>query len=471
MRVLYLTVGRGAAYFGSCLHDNALVTELRRRGIKVDFHSVFQPLASDEPRATKRRVFLSGLSLFLQSQAPPFRYTPYVLDRLLDNRLVLDLLRARLEAHDPARWAHAEPGSATVQLAGNVLVSALRGAEGEVAKEVRRLVDAFRRRPPTVVLLSHGFLLGLAEPLKRRFGCPVVVALQDELSLMAPLEKHDSFEALELMRAHLAHVDLIVARRQSMVKRLNDWFALPADRVRVVLPSINVRGWAPPVRPDNAVFTVGYCGRIAPEKGVHLLCDAYIRLRADGQLPASRFMLAGSLSSAHGTYLDVMRQRMANLGLSSEFSYVGELDRSAKFDFLSRLDVFSMPAASEDELGLPVLEAMSAGVPVVQPRRGVFPELVTRAGGGIVVSPSDEEALAAGLVTIYRDPVLGRELGRRGAAGVRAHFSIEREADEIMRVADSLINGRTVPQEADTGHATDPAATPVPTDTRPSRAA
>lgn len=461
MRVLFLTIGRGAAYCGSCVHDNAVAAELRRRGATVHFHSVFTRLASDEPRVARRRVFFSGVSLLLQSQAPPFRWTPKAFDRLWDNRFTMDLCARRFSELEPSSWAHLAQGSARLDLVGSVLVSALRGRDGEMVKEVQRLLEAFRRHKPDVVVLAHGFLLGLAGPLKERFGCPIIVAMQDELTLISSLDKQYSFEALELMRAHLAHVDVVMARRQSMVKRLTEWFALPASRMQVVLPSLNVRGFAPPARPRNSVFTVGYFGRIAPEKGVHLLCDSYVRLRERGQLPASRFELGGVLVPNHVSYLEVMRQRMHNAGLQGEFAYRGSLDRAAKFEFLSTLDVFSMPAVSEDELGLPVLEAMAVGVPVVQPRRGVFPELVERTGGGIVVSPADEDALSEGLMTFYRDPVLARDLGRRGAAGIRAHFSIEREGDELMRLIGSVCGLPAVEPMAESLR---PAASAAPSD-------
>jgi glycosyltransferase involved in cell wall biosynthesis len=458
MRVLYLSIGRGAAYYGSCVHDNAVAAELRRRGATVDFHSVFTRLVSDEPRVARRRVFFSGVSLLLQSQAPPFRWVHKAFDRLWDNRFTMDVCARRFSELEPSKWAHMEPGSTRLDLVGSVLVSALRGRDGEMVKEVHRLLEAFRRHKPDVVVLSHGFLLGLAGPLKERFGCPIIVALQDELTLLSALDKQYSFEALELMRGHLAHADVVVARRQGMTKRLTEWFALPASRMHVVLPSINVRGFAPPARARNSVFTVGYFGRIAPEKGVHLLCDSYVRLREQGQLPAGRFELGGVLVPSHESYLEVMRQRMRNAGLEREFAYRGSLDRAGKYEFLSTLDVFSMPAVSEDELGLPVLEAMSAGVPVVQPRRGVFPELIERTGGGIVVSPSDEDALTEGLLTLYQDPALARDLGRRGAAGVRAHFSVEREGDELARLIESVCRPPAVEPSAEPIQPSDAAA-------------
>ena len=63
---------------------------------------------------------------------------------------------------------------------------------------------------------------------------------------------------------------------------------------------------------------------------------------------------------------------------------------------------------------------MASGVPVVQPRRGAFPEILERTGGGILVEPGDAASLADGIYRLWKDPELAAELGRRGAEGVRA---------------------------------------------------
>jgi len=79
-----------------------------------------------------------------------------------------------------------------------------------------------------------------------------------------------------------------------------------------------------------------------------------------------------------------------------------------------------------------LLEAMAEGVPVVQPRRGAFTEIVERTGGGLLVPPDDAHALAGGLYDLWKDRSLANTLGERGYRGVRAHYSIERSADRLM---------------------------------------
>ena len=65
------------------------------------------------------------------------------------------------------------------------------------------------------------------------------------------------------------------------------------------------------------------------------------------------------------------------------------LDREEKIAFLRRLDVLSVPATYDEPKGMFLLEAMACGVPVVQPRRGGFTEIVEKTGGGLLVEPDD----------------------------------------------------------------------------------
>ena len=80
-----------------------------------------------------------------------------------------------------------------------------------------------------------------------------------------------------------------------------------------------------------------------------------------------------------------------------------------------------------------LLEAMASGVPVVQPRRGGFIEIVERTGGGLLVEQDDPDALTDGLYTLSADPALRATLAGRAHQGVRAHYTI---ADSAARLLD-----------------------------------
>ena len=99
----------------------------------------------------------------------------------------------------------------------------------------------------------------------------------------------------------------------------------------------------------------------------------------------------------------------------------------------------SVPTPYDEPKGVFLLEAMATGVPVVQPRRGSFTEVVDKTGGGLLVTPDDPAALADGLFKLWNDRALARSLGERGAKGVRLHYSIERSTDRQLEVYEGMI--------------------------------
>jgi len=119
----------------------------------------------------------------------------------------------------------------------------------------------------------------------------------------------------------------------------------------------------------------------------------------------------------------------------------GAVDRNGKLAFLRTLDVLSVPAPYDEPKGVFLLEAMASGVPVVQPRRGSFTEMVEKTGGGVLVAPDDPAAVADGLYELWRDPERRRTLADRAFAGVRKHYSIQKSADKQLDVYESLTRG------------------------------
>ena len=204
--------------------------------------------------------------------------------------------------------------------------------------------------------------------------------------------------------------------------------------MHVVPLGVNLHGYSPDLRFRSNCFTVGYFARIAPEKGLHLLAEAYVRLRRETEFSGATLEVAGYLAPEHREYLEAIKHKMKDAGMEQEFCYRGALDRLRKIDFLRNLDVLSVPCTYDEPKGLFLLEAMANGVPVVQPRRGAFPEILQKTGGGILVEPDDTASLAQGILSLWKDPALAEELGKRGAQGVREHYSASRMAVRALEV-------------------------------------
>ncbi|HEU4388605.1 MAG TPA: glycosyltransferase family 4 protein, partial [Blastocatellia bacterium] len=428
MKIVQITSGAAGMYCGSCLRDNALAAELIRRGHDVVLVPTYTPTLTDEQNVSTGRVFLGGVSVYLEQHSSFFRKTPEFVDKLWDNRVVLKLAARSSIQVDPHKL-------------GEMTVSMLKGEAGFQSKEVHKLVKWIESEsPPDVINLPNSLLIGLAAPLRRATGRPIACTLQGEDLFLENLIEPYRSEARDLIRSQVESVDAFLAVSDYYVGFMPDYLEIPRNKMHVVPLGITLDGYDAGPRQRSDTFTIGFFARIAPEKGLHALCDAYRRIRERRDSPRCRLEAAGYLAPEHRDYLAEIEHKMKEWGLADEFAYRGVLDRQGKIKFLQSIDVMSVPATYGEAKGLSVLEAMAAGVPVVQPRCGSYTEMISKTGGGILVEPDDPDALADGLMQIWRDSTMARDIGRRGVAGVRDHYAVRTMADRALEVYQRLIS-------------------------------
>lgn len=427
MKIAYITAGAGRMYCGSCLRDNTLALSLRAAGHDVRLIPTYTPTRTDEANASEGRVFLGGINVFLQQHLALFRQTPWALDRLLDYPPLLRLAMRWGVSIDPHQL-------------GAMTVSMLRGPEGLQHKEIEKLVRYLAdEMGPEIVTLPNSLLIGLAPAIKAGLRVPVSCTFQGEELFLDSLGEPYRTESLELIRQHAAHVDVFVAVSRFGADFMAGYLGIARDRIQVVPLGINLDGHAKRSGPDPDPFTIGYLARVTPEKGLHVLCEAYHRLVTSGRAPRqSRLWAAGYLGPEYRSYLAGVQKQMDAWGLSAQFQYHGELDRPAKLAYLRELSVLSVPGPYADPKGLFLLEAMASGVPIAQPRRGAATEIIETTRGGMLVAPDDPDALADGLLELMADPGRRRALGEAGYDGVRAHYSSAVMRDRTLEVYRSL---------------------------------
>lgn len=427
MRVVYLAAGAAGMYCGSCLRDNRLVATLRARGRDVTLIPLYTPIRTDEQDVSERRVFYGGVNVFLQQKSALFRALPRALDRVLDSpRLLRGLTRLA---------ASTQPEGL-----GAMTVSVLRGEDGLQRKEVERLLDELRARRPQIVNLPNLFFVGIARRLKTELGCRVVCTLSGEDLFLDALPPPHQRQALELIRTRAADVDAFVAVTRYFADFSVARFGLPSEAVRHVpmgvgadeLHDTAVRA------PAGVPFTIAYLARISPEKGLLRLVQALAVLRRSGR--DCRVRAAGWLGVAHQSYFEQVRRFVQDNGLSDRFDSLGEVNREQKLELLRSAHVLSVPTEYREAKGLYVLEALAAGVPVVQPRHGAFPELVDDTGGGLLYDPDDADALPAALSRLMDDEPFRARLGAQGRAAVRERFSASVMAERTWALYEALVS-------------------------------
>jgi glycosyltransferase involved in cell wall biosynthesis len=424
MKILAFTAGAARMYCGSCIRDNALAAELKRQGHDVILQPIYTPTLTDEKNVSDEHVLFGGISVYLQQYSALFRHTPWLLDRLWDSKWALKLAARSSIPVD----AH---------LLGEMTVSMLRGEDGLHAKEVSKLTAWLSHEaPPDLVTLPNSLLLGLARPIRDAMRRPLCCTLQGEDLFLTQLHEPYRTQSLELIRAKAQHVDGFAAVSEFFAEAMCRQFRIPESKMRVIPLGINLDGYEPADRPAHSTFTVGYFARISPEKGLHLLADAYLRMRERGF--EGRLEAAGYLAPEHRDYLHGIERKLQG----ADFHYRGSLDRVQKLEFFRSLDVFSLPTTYDEPKGLSVLEAMAMGVPVVQPRRGAFPEVVNRTGGGLLTTPDDPASLADAILSLWKNRAFAADLGRRGAQGVRQHYSASAMACSAIEAYQSIANAR-----------------------------
>jgi len=414
-------------YCGSCLRDNAMATELIARGHDVMLLPVYTPTFTDEPNVSNDHVVLGGISAYLEQYVPVFRNTPRWLDRLWDSKTVLSLASRRSISTNP-------------QMLGEMTVSVLKGEDGFQHKEIEKLIDWLKEHDtPDVINLPYSLLLGMAEPLKRALNVPVLCTLQGEDLFLDNLHEPYRSESLQLIRDQIEHVDSFLSVSEFYAEFMPGYLGIPREKICVVPLGINPHGFELRESNRSGPFTVGFLARIAPEKGLHVLAEGYRILRQSGELPEARFEVAGYMAADCKPYLAEIQKRLRDAGLDGEFHYRGVLDRAEKIAFLRKLDVMSVPATYDEPKGVSLLEAMACGVPLVQPRRGAFTEILENTGGGLLVQPDDPQSLADGILNIIQDKRLAEELSANGFRGVREHYTAANMADRVLEAYESVI--------------------------------
>jgi glycosyltransferase involved in cell wall biosynthesis len=299
-------------------------------------------------------------------------------------------------------------------------------------------------------------LIGMARRLKADLGAPVACALQGEDSFLDGLPEPHRTACWRTLAERAAEVDLFIAPSRYYGNLMRGRLGLRPERVRVVHNGINLAGYerevqsagSPPSGGPNihqpissirhpelrlthhesrppSPLVLGFFARMCPEKGLDTLVEAYLVLRQRGRVGNLKLRLGGSCGPADEAFVNSLRERLQASGLLADVEFYPNVDRAAKVGFLRSLSVFSVPARYGEAFGLYVIEAMAAGVPVVQPRVAAFPELIEATGGGVLCAADDPRALAVGIEELLLDHAGGQALGEAGRRAVFERFSAE----------------------------------------------
>ena len=420
MKLAFLTPGTGNYYCGVCMRDNSLAKQLMAIGHEVTMLPTYLPhFLDEEPASEDQPIFFGGINVYLQHKFALFRHTPAWLDKAFDSKWLL-------------RKAAARSGMTSSKDLGEITISTFQGEDGPLGKEVQKVLDWFRNQgPPEVLFLSTVMLAGIGKVLKRELGIPVYAFLQGEDSFLDSLLPEYRNKAWKLLSDDVAQLDGCISPSRYFGDLMSDRLGLDREKIRRHPNGITLAGFEPEKKaPASPVL--GYLARLCPLKGLDILVDAFLQLKSTDKYPDLRLEIAGGMTAEDEPFVDEQRRKLTQAGLTECFSIRPNVDRDEKLDFLRKLSIFSVPSRYPEAFGLYVIEALAAGVPVVLPESGAFPELVEQTGGGRIYQPNEPSDLAEALEPLLENPEQAKSMGLAGHESVSRDFSNEQLAKRLV---------------------------------------
>lgn len=436
MNIVQLTPGAGGMYCGNCFHDNTLVAALRELGHDATMLPLYLPINVDEEdQSAGNPVFFGGINVYLQQKSALFRKAPGWLHRLLNSRGLLE-------------WAAGRTAKTRATDVGDILLSMLRGESGNQDREISELIAWLREHAkPDVICLSNALLIGMTRRLKAELQTPVVCLLQGEEPYLDALPDSHREPSWKLLAERAVDVDAWIAPSRWNADRLTARLKLKPERVHVVHDGIQLEGYS--LQPTthhasrithHAAPVLGFFARMCKDKGLDTLVEAYIHIKNRGKIPRLKLHVGGGCGPGDEPFVKSLRARLAQAGYIGEVSFSPNVSHAEKVAFLQALTVFSVPAHYGEAFGLYLIEAMAAGVPVVQPRTAAFPEIIAASGGGVLCEPNDPKALGEAIEALLLDAQRARILGEAGRKAASEKFSAEAMARNTLQVFQTVTN-------------------------------
>lgn len=303
---------------------------------------------------------------------------------------------------------------------------------------------------------------------------PVIRALNPEVKIVLHMEcEWLSQLSAPLMESRIDKTDLVLGCSEFVTRRIQERFPKFRDRCDTIFNGIDAERFCTSgSEREEKEPLVMFVGRVSPEKGVHIVLDAMAevvetipnaRLEVIGQvqnvpaeyvvdisddplvLDLSRFYGPGG----SGEYEAALRAQIQERNLEKNVDFVGNVPNSELQDKLRKAAMLVFPSVWEEPFGIPPVEGMAMGMPVIVTRSGGMTETVLHEETGLVVDRNDAGGLADAILRLLKDPELCRQFGVAGQKRAQAQFSYQGLSEDLLRLY-RAIPTRRVPARPET---------------------
>jgi len=429
VNIVQLTPGAGGMYCGNCFRDNILVKELRRQGHDTLMIPLYLEMTLEEEDATEDApLFYNGINVYLDQISKFFRKAPRFIREITGARQFL-------------KWTHGRAAKTRAEDVGELTLSMLMGESGNQTQELDDLIRFLKAQGhPDVISLSNSMLIGMARRLKQELGCPVVCQLQGEFNYVESMRPEQKEAVWKLMAERARDIDLFISPSQYFADLMKEKLEIPNRKFRVIHNGINLDGYEPsPTIPRPTAL--GFFARMCPEKGLDLLVEAFLQIKARNQVDALELWVGGGCGPGDEAFVAQLQDKIKQKGWISDAKFFPNLSREDKQDFLRNLNLLCVPAEEGEAFGLYTIEALASGVPLAQPNHSAFPEIIEATQGGVLCDVSSADTLSRDLEKALLDLKGLREMGTRGREVVLKDYSAESMAKATIRVYEELHSG------------------------------
>ncbi len=425
MKIVYLITGSGGSFYcGNCYRDMIYLRAIRKvPGIKASAIPLYLPPEDGiEESGMDKKVFFGAISMYLREKVPFLKNMPVFFDKIVDSGPML-------------RMAAKKAGTTSSEGLEDMTLNMIKGENAFPDKELQRLVDYLcKDGKPDVIHLSNALIIGLARQLKKKIDVKIVCSLLNEDDWTIEMAEPYQSKAWSLIAQEAPNVDAFLTPSEYYKKFFISKTGLEDRRFHVVPLGLD---------PDHEILSVvrkdnwpaiGYFCRINAHNGFDKFVDAFIRLKSEDKLPGLTLHVSGGYTGVDKPFIAEQIKKVKEAGLKSFIRIYPEFHGNSKQEFFSNIDVMCVPVRKYDGYGLYLLEANAAGIPVVQPATGAFPEIIAKTGGGVTYSPDNIDGLTESLTNMLNNKVLMAELGAKGKEKVLNELSLEKMSSNLSKV-------------------------------------
>jgi hypothetical protein len=307
-------------------------------------------------------------------------------------------------------------------------------------KHLARMAHLLWRERPAITLLTasqgkYGLLRDVLFALiASLLGSSVVTYLRG--SGYADVRADEGLLAASALRCMLRRSSQVIVLGQRLVEMAH---AVCPKAIVAIVPN-----GGPPAVPAKAVGArdpdrpvLLYLGRLGPPKGIEDALSATAIITT--AVPSLEFVLCGDWETP--TFRDRTMSLIRDLGLDRTVSLPGPTTGAEKEDLLTRAWVLILPSRSEGHPWV-ILEAMSAGIPVVATDTGAIAETITDGVDGFVVPVGDIVALAQRTTALLTDQNLWRRMAEASSRDYLARFTLQASHDALAAVLSQVLDNR-----------------------------